>query len=106
MPPDDTARLAHMREATEQALKFVGGRTRPDLDSDPMLALALIKLVEIIGEAAKQVSHETRARLPSIPWSDAARTRDRLIHHYFDIDLDLLWQTQLLTALDSAGNPA
>jgi uncharacterized protein with HEPN domain len=49
--------------------------------------------------------------LPSIPWSDAARTRDRLIHHYFDIDLDLLWQTvtidlpQLLTALDSAGNP-
>lgn len=73
-----------------------------------MLSLALTKLVEIIGEAAKQVSPETRARFPDVSWSDAARTRDRLIHHYFDIDLDVLWQTvtvdlpQLLTALDSA----
>ncbi|MDQ2883566.1 MAG: DUF86 domain-containing protein [Actinomycetota bacterium] len=108
MPPEDTARLAHIRDATEQALTFVAGRPRPDLDSDPMLSLALTKLVEIIGEAAKQVSPETRARFPGIPWSDAARTRDRLIHHYFDIDLDVLWQTVtvdlplLLTALDSA----
>ncbi|PZS20650.1 MAG: hypothetical protein DLM60_08450 [Pseudonocardiales bacterium] len=108
MPPEGTARLAHIRDATEQALTFVAGRPRPDLDSDPMLSLALTKLGEIIGEAAKQVSPETRARFPDIPWSDAARTRDRLIHHYFDIDLDVLWQTVtvdlplLLTALDSA----
>ncbi len=84
MRPDDTARLVHllghMRDATEQALDFVAGRPRPDLDSDPMLSLALTKLVEIIGEAAKQVSAETRARFPGVPWSDAARTRDRLIH--------------------------
>jgi uncharacterized protein with HEPN domain len=99
-----------MRDATEQALDFVAGRLRSDLDSDPMLSLALTKLVEIIGEAAKQVSPETRARFPGVPWSDAARTRDRLIHHYFDIDLDVLWQTvtvdlpQLLAALDSAGS--
>jgi uncharacterized protein with HEPN domain len=110
MPPDDTARLRHLRDAAEQALDFVVGRARPDLDSDPMLSLALTKLVEIIGEAAKQVSSETRARFPGVPWSDAARTRDRLIHHYFDIDLDVLWQTvtvdlpQLLAALDSAGS--
>ncbi|MGH3897971.1 MAG: HepT-like ribonuclease domain-containing protein [Pseudonocardiaceae bacterium] len=98
-----------MRDATEQALDFVAGRSRPDLDSDLMLALALTKLVEVIGEAAKQVSPETRARFPGVPWSDVARTRDRLVHHYFDIDLDVLWQTvtvdlpQLLTALDSTG---
>lgn len=110
MPPDDAARLRHMRDATEQALDFVAERTRPDSDSDPMLSLALTKLVEIIGEAAKQVSPETRARFPGVPWSDAARTRDRLIQHYFDIDFDVLWQTvtvdllRLLAELDGAEN--
>jgi uncharacterized protein with HEPN domain len=67
MPPDDTTRLRHLRDAAEQALDFVVGRSRPDLDSDPMLSLALTKLVEIIGEAAKQVSPETRARFPACP---------------------------------------
>ncbi len=56
-----------------------------------MLTLALTKLVEIVGEAAKQVSGETRDAHPEIPWSAAARMRDRLVHHYFDIDLDVLW---------------
>ncbi len=58
-----------------------------------MLRLALTKLVEIIGEAAKHIGPETRRRFPDVPWSDAARTRDRLVHHYFDIDLDVLWAT-------------
>ena len=58
-----------------------------------MLRLALTKLVEIVGEAAKQVSPEARAEMTEVPWSAAARTRDRLVHHYFDIDLDVLWQT-------------
>jgi uncharacterized protein with HEPN domain len=55
--------------------------------------LALTKLVEIVGEAAKQVSDEGRAEFPNVPWSTAARMRDRLVHHYFDIDLDVLWNT-------------
>ena len=46
-----------------------------------------------MGEAAKQVTPSGRAELPDVPWSAAARTRDRLVHHYFDIDLDVLWQT-------------
>jgi uncharacterized protein with HEPN domain len=58
-----------------------------------MLRLALTKLVEIVGEAAKQVTPAGRAELPDVPWSAAARMRDRLVHHYFDIDLDVLWQT-------------
>ncbi|HEV7721368.1 MAG TPA: HepT-like ribonuclease domain-containing protein [Iamia sp.] len=57
-----------------------------------MLVLALTKLIEIVGEAAKQVTSETRQH-PAVPWSAAARMRDRLIHHYFDIDLDVLWST-------------
>lgn len=58
-----------------------------------ILTLALTKLVEIIGEAAKHVGPDTRARFPTVPWSDAARTRDRLTHHYFEIDLAILWRT-------------
>ena len=65
-------------------------------------------LVEIVGEAAKQVSEPTRAQHAAVPWSAAARMRDRLIHHYFDIDLDILWVTvsqdlpELLKALPTA----
>ena len=58
-----------------------------------MLQLALVKLVEIIGEAAKAVSDDTRRRYPDVPWSLAARTRDRLTHHYFEVDLEVLWST-------------
>jgi uncharacterized protein with HEPN domain len=93
MRPDDEVRLRHLIEAAETATRFVADRSRADLDSDEMLRLALTKLVEIVGEAAKQVSPETRSALPDVPWSPAARMRDRLVHHYFDIDLDALWVT-------------
>jgi hypothetical protein len=53
----------------------------------------LTKLVEIVGEAAKSISITGRASLPDVPWRAAARMRDRLVHHYFDINLDVLWQT-------------
>jgi uncharacterized protein with HEPN domain len=49
--------------------------------------------VEIVGEAAKQVSDATRSAYPNVPWSAAGRIRDRLAHHYFDINLDVLWPT-------------
>jgi uncharacterized protein with HEPN domain len=93
MPPDDEVRVRHLVEAAETAIRFVDGRTRSDLDDDEMLTLALTKLVEIVGEAAKQVTPATRAEHPAVPWSAAARMRDRLVHHYFDIDLDVLWST-------------
>ena len=58
-----------------------------------MLRLALDQLVEIVGEAAKPVTAASRAELPTLPWSAASRMSDRLVHHYFDIDLDVLWST-------------
>lgn len=109
-PEGDHVRLAHMRDAAARAVAFSIGRSREDLDHDDMLVLALTKLVEIVGEAAKHVRAETRDRFPGVPWADAARTRDRLTHHYFDIDLDVLWRTvtvdlpDLLAALE--GDPA
>ena len=86
--PRDDDRVAHIVEACEQASSFVAGKTRDDLEHDRMLQLALVKLVEIIGEAAKAVSDDTRRRYPEVPWSLAARTRDRLTHH-----LEVLWST-------------
>ena len=92
-PPDDLIRIQHLHEAAEKALAFTRGKSRQDLEDDELLRLALTKLVEIVGEAAKQVSEPTRLANPAVPWSAAARTRDRLTHHYFDIDLDILWTT-------------
>jgi Uncharacterized conserved protein len=91
--PDDDVRIAHLIEAAEKAVAFAADRDRAALDADELLRLALTKLVEIVGEAAKQVSEATRQAYPDVPWSAAARMRDRLIHHYFDINLDILWST-------------
>lgn len=90
--PDD-ARLVHLVEAAQKAVDYAAVRTRADLDDDELLRLALTKLVEIVGEAAKRVSPETIERYPTVPWSAAARMRDRLVHHYFDINRDVLWTT-------------
>lgn len=92
-PRDDQIRLQHLVEAATKAVHYLDGRSRQDLEDDELLRLALTKLVEIVGEAAKQVSEPTRSAHPMVPWTAAARMRDRLVHHYFDINLDVLWTT-------------
>ncbi len=79
--------------AAETISSFVAGRSRADLDTDKMLLFALIRAVEIIGEAASKVSQETRLLAPAVPWAQIAAMRNRLIHAYFDIDHDVLWRT-------------
>jgi uncharacterized protein with HEPN domain len=93
MQPDDATRLRHMVEAAEAAERFIAGRQRTDLDTDQMLLFALIRAIEIIGEAASKVSLETRMATPSVPWSAIVSMRNRLIHAYFDIDRDIVWKT-------------
>jgi len=90
---DDTIRLRHMLDAAHEAVEFAQGHTRNDLNSDRKLVLALVKDVEIIGEAAYQISPATRDQLPDIPWDDIIGMRHRLVHAYFDINLDILWKT-------------
>ena len=90
MQPEDRIRLRHLREAAAKALTYSEGKQRSDLD-DELLRLALTKLVEIVGEAAKSISPDGRTAIPDVSWRAAARMRDRLVHHYFDIDLDVLW---------------
>ena len=93
MNESDRIRLLHMLDAAKEAVAFAKGRERTRLESDRMLALALIKEVEIIGEAATRVSQELADANPQIPWAKAAGMRNRLIHAYFDIDFDILWET-------------
>ena len=71
------------------------GRSREDLGRDRMLALSIVRCIEIVGEAASRVSGETRTLAPQFPWQDMVGMRNRLIHAYFDIDLDRVWDTVL-----------
>ncbi len=93
MRREDQIRIRHLTEAATKAVAYSAGKQRADLDDDELLRLALTKLLEIVGEAAKNVSTDARAALPNVPWRAAARMRDRLTHHYFDINLDVLWTT-------------
>ena len=93
MWPADLVRVRHILEAAEEALRFVNGRAREDLNDDRMLTLACTRLLEIVGEAASQVSPELRNRFSQVPWNSIAGMRNRLIHAYYEINLDVLWET-------------
>jgi uncharacterized protein with HEPN domain len=82
-----------MLDAAREAVAFADGCTREDLDAGRMLSLSLVRLLEIIGEAARGVSAQFREAHPDLPWKSMTGMRDRLIHGYFDVNLDVVWQT-------------
>ena len=79
--------LDHAREA----IAMTSGKMRADLDADRQLNLALVRLLEIIGEAAARTSDEERERYSEIPWPEIVSLRNRLIHGYDSVDFDILW---------------
>jgi uncharacterized protein with HEPN domain len=85
--------MRHMLDACLDVIRFSSGRVRDDLSSDRMLVLALVKSIELIGEAANNVTSLTRVELSSIPWRDIVAMRNRLVHGYYDINLDIVWKT-------------
>lgn len=89
----DIIRLQHMMDAAREALEFVRGKTRADLDQKRQLVLSLIKSIEIIGEAASQVSASCRKQSKQIPWQRIIGMRHRLVHGYFSIDATIVWNT-------------
>lgn len=93
MLDEDRARIGHMLDAAEEVVGFVSDRQRSDLDCDRMLLFAIVRGVEIIGEAAAKVSAETRELAPTIPWTAIISMRNRLVHGYFDVDPDIVWRT-------------
>ena len=93
MRNEDRVRLEHMIEAAESAIQFVSGRERSDLDTDRMLLFAVVRAIEIVGEAASKLTDETCAAQPAIPWHAIVGMRNRLIHAYFEINSQIVWET-------------
>ncbi|MCK6554323.1 DUF86 domain-containing protein [Candidatus Binatia bacterium] len=93
MRREDRVRILDMIEEGEHATTFITGRGREDLDRDPILFRALVRAIEVMGEAASKVSTETRAATPEVPWRDIVSMRNRLIHGYSTIDPDTVWRT-------------
>jgi len=93
MRREDCIRLHHMLDAARDAVGFAHDKKRDDLDSDRQLVMAVVKCVEIIGEAASQVSEETRSEISNLPWIDMINMRHRLVHAYYDINLNVVWVT-------------
>ena len=82
-----------MLDHAKEALELITGTDKTELQHNRVLELALIRLVEIVGEASAKVSSETQAKYPSIPWPQVIGMRNRLIHGYDSVDLDVLWDT-------------
>lgn len=93
MTPEDLIRIRHMLDAAKEALAFAADKSRSDLDNNRMLTLAIVKELEIIGEAASKLTQEFRNTYAQLPWIDMVGMRNRLTHGYFDIDMDRVWDT-------------
>lgn len=94
MPPDsDNIRLAHILDAAREAVGYVKGLPRSEFDLQRPLQHSVVRCIEIMGEAASRLSPELREASPGIPWQDIIGMRNRLVHAYFDLDLDLVWMT-------------
>ena len=90
---DDHVKIKHMFDAAKECLSFVKGKSRNEFNTNKVLVYALVKVIEIIGEAASKISKDFKNKHTEIPWQDIVSMRNHLIHVYFDIDLDILWDT-------------
>ena len=92
MNKDPLIFIRHMVESMTFIESFSKGLTKEHLAQDELKQSAIIRKIEIVGEAAKNLPKEYISKHPSIPWKDIIGMRDKIIHHYFDIDLDIVWQ--------------
>jgi uncharacterized protein with HEPN domain len=107
----DDAYLLDMLIAARDAVAFVTGLSREQFDASRVHQLAVLKALEIIGEAAARLTEETRAAHPRIPWREIVGMRHRLVHGYFEVDLNKVWDTvqndlpPLIALLETAVPP-
>ncbi len=88
---DPLVSVRQMLDHAREAVAMIRGRSRGDLDTDRQLNLALVRLVEVVGEAAARVPEDFRCRYAQVPWRQTVALRNRLIHGYDVIDFDILW---------------
>lgn len=90
---DDYTRLIHIKQAIEEALGYIEGKTRQDLETEKVIYRSLERLIEIVGEAANGVSETKQKEYPNIPWQEMRGMRNRIAHTYFAVDKETVWLT-------------
>ena len=90
---DDSIYIDHILNSINRILDYISGKDREAFKADLITQDAVVRQLEIIGEATKRVSAELRSKHPDVPWSDMAGMRDVLIHDYIDVDLGVVWKT-------------
>lgn len=80
-------------ECCEKIEQYLSGVTKQAFDENSMLQDAVVRNIEIIGEASKSLTPEFRKEKPNIEWREIMKMRDKIVHHYFKIDLDVVWAT-------------
>ena len=93
MVEDDSTRIKHIFDACKEILEFTNNSSKIQFENSKILTYASVHLIEIIGEAASSVTSELKQKYSIIPWKNIIGMRNRLIHGYFDIDPDIVWQT-------------
>ena len=92
MQIEDRNRIAHMIDAAQEAQSFLVNKSFDDFVTNRQLAFAVVRALEIIGEAAAQTSQEFRENFSSVKWRDIISMRNKLIHAYFDINYEIVWR--------------
>lgn len=87
--------LEDIADAAAKVVQFTEGMTFPQFAQDTKTAYAVVRALEIIGEAARQVPSPIREQYPGLPWREMAAIRDKLVHEYFGVDLEVVWKTAL-----------
>ena len=93
MHPSLTEFLYHIKDEIQFCTKETEGLNFETFQDDPVLTRAVVRSLEIIGEACKKLPPDFTAHFSLVPWKDMAGMRDRLIHHYFGVDLEIVWTT-------------
>lgn len=93
MPKDDSLYVGHMLDKAREALALLHAKSRKDFDSDVALRLALMHLIQVIGEAARHVSPQFQTLHPQLPWDAIIGMRHKIVHNYMGVDEEIVWDT-------------
>jgi uncharacterized protein with HEPN domain len=93
LPERDRVFIAQMIEAAEAAVEFCDGETKEQFLGDCLVAFAVVRAIQLVGQAARGVSVEVQDALPEIPWRQMIGMRNVVVHDYADVDLALVWKT-------------